>query len=90
MENKNIDNIREISVFEFMKETGILEIFANLYLEIPNSVPLLINALEREELNYWSYSIEDKDEIKDIENTVLVYDIEYGKRYFELTETEEF
>lgn len=82
--------MERVYIFEYMKRTGILEDLAYSYVNIPNNVEDLLVALEREEMNFWSYSAEDKDEIKDIKNTILVYDLEGTERYFELTETEEF
>ncbi len=80
--------MKEMTVLEYLEKTGLLEEFAYSYGydTIPNSIDTLMNALDDCELNYWSYCVEDADEIKDPSITVLVVD-PYEKRYFELYET---
>ena len=56
-------------------------------IEIDN-IDELVEFLDNNKLNYWSYCIEDKTEIKDIEKTVLVEDKFRNKRYFEIEETQ--
>ena len=73
-----------------MKRSGILGKIGIDIVMIPQNIDDLLNMLDLQEINFWSYAVEDKDEIKDISNTVLVYDFEGNERYFELTETEQF
>ena len=79
-----------LNVFEYYKKIGILNYILGTYTEIPNTIQGLINLLDRENLNFWSYSIEDKEEIKNYDNIVIVKDLEGCQRYFELEETESF
>ena len=79
--------MRELSVLEYLQETELLEELARVWAVLPNTIEKLLDVLEEEELNYWNYAIEDKDEIKDYDITVLVYDINGNKRYFETLET---
>ena len=83
-----MENIRVLSVFEYYKEIGILDFVLNNYTEVPNTIEGLVDLLDRDEFNFWSYSIDDKDEIKDFTNLVLVKDFADNKRYFETIETE--
>ena len=80
--------MKEMTVLDYLKETGLLEEFAYSYGydTIPNSIDTLLNAMEDCELNYWNYAVEDADEIKNPSITVLVCD-PYEKRYFEIVET---
>lgn len=81
--------MRKLSVLDYLNETGLLETIAYCgrcdY--IPNTIEGLLATLEDLELNYWSYAEEDKDEIKNPKETVLVEDFLHDKRYFELYET---
>lgn len=79
-----------LNIFEYCKRVGILEYILDNYAEIPNTIDELINLLDKEKLNFWSYSIEDKDEIKEYNNIVVVKDNKGCKRYFETEETKEF
>lgn len=79
--------MKELSVLEYLQETELLEELARVWAVLPNTIEKLLDVLEEEELNYWSYAVEDKDEIKDYDITVLVYDINGDKRYFETLET---
>lgn len=56
---------------------------------VPTLIDTFLDWLDNEGINIWSYPIEDKEEIKDINNVVLVEDLEGNKRYFEtyITET---
>lgn len=81
-------NIRVLNVFEYYKEIGILDFVLNNYTEVPNTIEGLVDLLDRDEFNFWSYSADDEKEIKDFENVVLVEDLEENQRYFETTETE--
>lgn len=80
----------KIFIFDYMKRSGILGKIGIDIVMIPQNIDDLLNMLDLQEINFWSYAVEDKDEIKDISNTVLVYDFEGNERYFELTETEQF
>ena len=79
--------MKELSVLEYLQETELLEELARVWEVLPNTIENLLEVLEQEELNYWSYAIEDKDEIKDYDITVLVKDINGNERYFETLET---
>ena len=79
--------MKELSVLEYLQETNLLEELARVWEVLPNTIEKLLEVLEEEELNYWSYAIEDKDEIKDYDITVLVKDINGDERYFETLET---
>ena len=83
-----MENIRVLSVFEYYKEIGILDFVLNNYTEVPNTIVGLVDLLDRDEFNFWSYSADDEKEIKNFENVVLVEDLEENQRYFETTETE--
>lgn len=80
----------KIFIFDYMKRSGILCRINIDIIMIPQNIDDLLNMLDLQGINFWSYAVEDKDEIKDISNTVLVYDFEGNERYFELTETEQF
>ena len=56
---------------------------------VPTLIDTFLDWLDNEGINIWSYPIEDKEEIKDINNVVLVEDLKGNKRYFEtyITET---
>lgn len=66
----------------------------NLTDKLNGFVPVLIDTflewLDTEKINIWSYAVEDKSEIKDINKVVLVEDIKGNKRYFETYITEVF
>lgn len=81
-------NIKVLNVFEYYKEIGILDFVLNNYTEIPNTIVGLVDLLDRDEFNFWSYSVDDEKEIKNFENVVLVEDLEENQRYFETIETE--
>lgn len=79
-----------LSIFEYYKKIGILNYVLSTYTNIPNTIQGLVNLLDREKINIWSYSIDDKEEIKNYDNIVIVEDLEGCQRYFETEETEEF
>lgn len=83
-----MENIRVLNVFEYYKKIGILDFVLNNYTKIPNTIEGLVDLLDSNEFNFWSYSINDKNEIKDFKNVVLVEDLEKNQRYFEIIETE--
>lgn len=85
---ENEDGVKEMSVLHYLIKTKLLYDIAQDYTRIPNTIEGLLNTLEDMERNFWSYSLDDADEIDDMENVVLVYDITGESRYFELTETE--
>lgn len=81
--------MRSVSVLQYLKMTGLLEQIEEMgYKEIPLTIEGLMDVLEDAELNYWSYSVQDIDEIKDLDKVVKVTDVQNGKRIFELEETE--
>ena len=67
-------------MFEYYKEIGILDFVLNNYTEVPNTIEGLVDLLDRDEFNFWSYSADDKNEIKDFENVVLVEDLEKNQK----------
>ena len=75
-----MENIRVLSVFEYYKEIGILDFVLNNYTEVPNTIEGLVDLLDRDEFNFWSYSADDEKEIKDFENVVLVEDLEKNQK----------
>ena len=77
-----------MSVLHYLIKTKLLYDIAQDYTRIPNTIEGLLNTLEDMERNFWSYSLDDADEIDDMESVALVYDITGESRYFELTETE--
>ena len=80
--------MKTMTVLEFLKEADLLDTIEEMgYLEIPLTISGLMWLLEDAELNYWSYCIEDKDEIKSPTITVLVKDMFGEARYFETAET---
>lgn len=81
--------MRKLSVLDYLNETGLLETMAYCGAcdTIPNTIEGLLDTLDDLELNYWSYAVEDADEIKSPNMTVLVEDFLHNKRYFELYET---
>lgn len=85
---ENEDGVKEMSVLHYLIKTKLLYDIAQDYTRIPNTIEGLLNTLEDMERNFWSYSLDDADEIDDMENVALVYDITGESRYFELTETE--
>lgn len=85
---ENESGVKELSVLQYLIKTKLLFDIAQDYTRIPNTINGLLNTLEDMERNFWSYSLEDVDEIDDMENVALVYDITGESRYFELTETE--
>ena len=85
---ENEDGVKEMSVLHYLIKTKLLYDIAQDYTRIPNTIEGLLNTLEDMERNFWSYSLDDADEIDEMENVVLVYDITGESRYFELTETE--
>lgn len=81
--------MKSVSVLQYLKMTGLLEQIEEMgYKEIPLTIEGLMDVLEDAELNYWSYSVQDIDEIKDLDKVVKVVDVQNGKRIFELEETE--
>lgn len=86
IENEN--GVKEMSVLHYLIKTKLLYDIAQDYTRIPNTIEGLLNTLEDMERNFWSYSLDDADEIDDMESVALVYDITGESRYFELTETE--
>lgn len=85
---ENEDGVKEMSVLNYLIKTKLLYDIAQDYTRIPNTIEGLLNTLEDMERNFWSYSLDDVDEIDDMESVALVYDITGESRYFELTETE--
>lgn len=85
---ENEDGVKEMSVLHYLIKTKLLYDIAQDYTRIPNTIEGLLNTLEDMERNFWSYSLDDADEIDDMESVALVYDITGESRYFELTETE--
>lgn len=85
---ENESGVKELSVLQYLIKTKLLFDIAQDYIRIPNTINGLLNTLEDMERNFWSYSLEDVDEIDDMGNVALVYDITGESRYFELTETE--
>ncbi len=85
---ENEDGVKELSVLQYLIKTKLLYDIAQDYTRIPNTIEGLLNTLEDMERNFWSYSLDDTDEIDDMESVALVYDITGESRYFELTETE--
>lgn len=85
---ENEDGIKELSVLQYLIKTKLLYDIALDYLRIPNTIEGLLYTLEDMERNFWNYSLDDVDEISDMESVVLVYDITGESRYFELEETE--
>lgn len=85
---ENEDGVKEMSVLHYLIKTKLLYDIAQDYTRIPNTIEGLLNTLEDMERNFWSYSLDDADEIDDMEDVALVYDITGESRYFELTETE--
>ena len=80
--------MKEMTVLEFLKETEIDRELEHMgYAELPLTIFGLLDVLDDAELNYWSYDLEDKDEVKDWSITVLVTDNIGRRRYFELAET---
>lgn len=80
--------MKTMTVLEFLKEADLLDTLELMgYEDIPLTVEGLQRTLEDAELNYWSYCVEDKDEIKNPEITVLVRDMFGDARYFETAET---
>lgn len=67
-------------MFEYYKEIGILDFVLNNYTEVPNTIEGLVDLLDRDEFNFWSYSADDEKEIKDFENVVLVEDLEKNQK----------
>lgn len=57
---------------------------------VPTNINTLMDWLEKNEINIWSYCEEDKSEIADMSKVVLVEDIKGNKRYFELEITETY
>lgn len=81
--------MKSVSVLQYLKMTGLLEQIEEMgYKEIPLTIEGLMDLLEDAELNYWSYSVQDIDEIKDLDKVIKVVDVQNGKRIFELEETE--
>lgn len=81
--------MRNVSVLQYLKMTGLLEQIEEMgYKAIPLTIEGLMDVLEDAELNYWSYSVQDIDEIEDLDKVVKVIDVENGRRIFELEETE--
>ena len=81
--------MKSVSVLQYLKMTGLLEQIEEMgYKEIPLTIEGLMDVLEDAELNYWSYSCQDIDEIEDLDKVVKVVDVQNGKRIFELEETE--
>ena len=80
--------MKTMTVLEFLKEADLLDTLELMgYEDIPLTVEGLQRTLEDAELNYWSYCVEDKDEIKHPTITVLVRDMFGDARYFETAET---
>lgn len=80
--------MKTMTVLEFLKETGLdLEFERMGYEVLPLTIYDLLYFLDDAELNYWSYDLEDKDEVKDWSITVLVTDNIGRRRYFETAET---
>lgn len=80
--------MKTMTVLEFLEETGLdVEFEAMGYEILPLTIDDLLYFLDDAELNYWSYCVEDKDEIKTPSLTVLVRDITGQQRYFETAET---
>lgn len=81
--------MRSVSVLQYLKMTGLLEQIEEMgYKEIPLTIEGLEWFLEDAELNYWSYSIQDENEITDFDKVVKVIDVQNGRRIYELEETE--
>lgn len=81
--------MRKVSVLQYLKMTGLLEEIERMgYKEIPLTIEGLMELLEDAELNYWSYSVQDIDEVKDLDKVVYITDVQNGRRIFELEETE--
>lgn len=85
---ENEDGVMELSVLQYLMKTKLLYDIAQDYVRIPNTIAGLETVLEDMERNFWSYSLDDVDEIDDMESVALVYDITGASRYFELEETE--
>lgn len=80
--------MKTMTVLEFLKETELdLEFERMGYEVLPLTIYDLLYFLDDAELNYWSYDLEDKDEVKDWSITVLVTDNIGKRRYFETAET---
>ncbi len=83
-------DIKTVDVIEFYKLADLWDYVVTNYSDIPNDIEGLLTMLLDEGFNYWNYSVNDKDEIKDKKNTVLVKDNFGDSRYFEIVETEEW
>ncbi len=81
--------MKTVTVLEYLKMTNLLDRIEKetFWTNIPLTIDGLMDLLEDCEFNYWSYSTDDVDEIKNPDITVLVSAID-GERYFELEETE--
>ena len=81
--------MKTVTVLEYLKMTNLLDRIEKetFWTNIPLTIDGLMDLLEDCEFNYWSYSTDDVDEIKNPDITVLVSAID-GERHFELEETE--
>ena len=57
---------------------------------VPTEIDTLMDWLDENGINIWSYCEEDKSEIEDMSKVVLVQDIKGKKRYFETEITESY
>lgn len=57
---------------------------------VPTQIDTLLDWLDEKGINIWSFCEEDKSEIEDMSEVVLVEDIKGNRRYFELQITEIF
>lgn len=80
--------MKTMTVLDFLKETELdRELERMGYFNLPLTIIGLLDVLDDAELNYWSYDLEDKDEVKDWSITALVTDNIGRRRYFEIVET---
>lgn len=81
---ENLKKINKISLIDYIIKMNLIDKFNGF---IPYKIDIFVEYLDNLGINIWNYAVEDKEEIKDIENVLLVEDRYKKQRYFETYET---
>lgn len=77
-----------MTILQYLEFINVLETIEKMgYKEVPLTMEGLVWLLDDLELNFWSYPLDEFDEIPDDVPFTLVKDYEGNARYFELIET---